>query len=40
MRTEAQLAFYPDRLELLAGFLASKYDLDVTHTQAVQILKG
>jgi hypothetical protein len=37
---QAQLAFYPDRLELLAGFLASKYDLDVTHTQAVQILKG
>lgn len=27
-------------LALLAGFLASKYDLDVTHTQAVQILKG
>ena len=38
---KAQLKCYPDdRTELLAGFLASKYDVDVTHTQAVQILKG
>ena len=36
-----QLKAYPDdRSELFGGFLASKYDLDVTHTQAIKLLKG
>ena len=38
---KAQLKCYPDdRTELLAGFLASKYDLDIGHTTAIKLLKG
>ncbi len=36
-----QLECYDDdRTELLAGFLASKYDLDIGHTTAIKLLKG
>ena len=36
-----QLKHYPDdRTELLAGFLASKYGLDIGHTTAIKLLKG
>ncbi len=36
-----QLKCYPDdRTELLAGFLASKYGLDLGHTAAIKTLKG
>ena len=35
-----QLEYYDDdRTELFAGYIASKYGLDVTHTQAVKFLK-
>ena len=38
---KAQLPHYPDdRTELFAGFLASKYDLDLGHTAAIALLKG
>lgn len=38
---KAQLKCYPDdRTELLAGFLASKYSLDIGHTTAIKLLKG
>ena len=37
---KAQLPHYPDdRTELFAGFLASKYDLDIGHTAAIKLLK-
>lgn len=36
-----QLECYDDdRTELFAGFLASKYDLDIGHTAAIKLLKG
>ncbi len=38
---KAQLPHYPDdRTELFAGFLASKYDLNLGHTAAISLLKG
>lgn len=38
---KAQLKCYPDdRTELLAGFLASKYGLNIGHTAAIKLLKG
>ena len=38
---KAQLKCYPDdRTELFAGFLASKYDLNLGHTEAISLLKG
>ena len=38
---KAQLPHYDDdRTELFAGFLASKYDLNLGHTEAISLLKG